>query len=167
MAALLEHLSFVTHRGFVTYAIIADKKGSDEDGGTFTAGDWRTRDLSNTPIADPDSIVTVSSNQFTLGAGTYFIEAHAPAYRTNRHIARLQNITGSTTVQYGSAAYANSTGNVYNNSIVTARVTITGNTTFEIQHRSQSTSSTTGFGIDSSFTGVDSIYTIVKIFKEA
>ena len=153
-------------RGLKTYAIICDKKGHNEDGGTFSSGDWRTRDL-NHEIADPDGIVSIANDQFTLGAGTYLIEAHAPAYKTNRHIARLQNITAGTTVQYGSAAYANSSGNVYNCSIVTARVTITGSTTFEIQHRSQSTSSSTGFGIDSSFTGVDSIYTIVKIFKEA
>ena len=153
-------------RGLKTYAIICDEKGHDTDGGTFTSGAWRTRDL-NTEIADPDSIVSISSNQFTLGAGNYLIEATAPAYKVNRHVTRLQNITASTTVQFGSAQYADDADNVTNNSVLVARVSITGSTTFEIQHRAQNTRATFGFGVDTSFTGVDSIYTVVKIFKEA
>ena len=156
----------VGHKGFVSYAIICDEKTSDTDGGTFTSGDWRTRDL-NTEIADPDGIVSIASNQFTLGAGNYLIEASAPAYRTNRHILRLQNITSSTTVQIGSAEYTNDSDAIITRSVLAARVSLTGSTTLEIQHRAETTSSTFGFGVDSSFTGVGSIYTIVKIFKEA
>ena len=156
----------VGHKGFVSYAIICDEKTSDTDGGTFTSGDWRTRDL-NTEIADPDGIVSIASNQFTLGAGNYLIEASAPAYRTNRHILRLQNITSSTTVQIGSAEYTNDSDAIVTRSVLAARVSLTGSTTLEIQHRAETTSSTFGFGVDSSFTGVGSIYTIVKIFKEA
>ena len=160
-------LEFGTFPGsFTSYAIICDEKGSDVDGGTFTSGAWRTRDL-NTEIADPDSIVSISSNQFTLGAGNYLIEASAPAYRTNRHILRLQNITSSTTVQIGSAEYTNDSDAIITRSVLAARVSLTGSTTLEIQHRAETTSSTFGFGVDSSFTGVGSIYTIVKIFKEA
>ena len=32
-------------RGLMTYAIICDQKANDTDGGTFTSGAWRTRDL--------------------------------------------------------------------------------------------------------------------------
>ena len=53
---------------FESYAIIADQKSSTTQGGGFTSGAWRTRDL-NTEIADADGIVSISSNQFTLGAG--------------------------------------------------------------------------------------------------
>ena len=49
---------------FTSYAIIADVKASNADGGTFTSGAWRTRDL-NTEITDPDGIVSIYSNQFT------------------------------------------------------------------------------------------------------
>jgi len=153
-------------RGLKTYAIICDQKGEQDDGGTFTSGAWQTRDL-NTEIADPDGIVSISSNQFTLGAGTYLIEASAPGYRCNRHITRIQNITAGTTVQVGSVQYCNQTYNIYNRSIVLARVTITGSTAFEIQHRCQTAQPTNGFGTDSGITGVPSIYTIVKIYKEA
>ena len=159
-------LEFATHRGFATYAIICDEKAHNADGGTFTLGAFRTRDL-NTEIADPDGIVSISSNQFTLGAGNYLIEASAPAYAVNRHIARLQNITDSTTVQYGQAQYTDAANFVYNSSVVVARVSITASKTFEIQHRSQSTQSSNGFGVQTAMSGVDSIYTIVKIYKES
>tara|TARA_A100001201_G_C4091665_1_gene202326 strand:+ start:382 stop:894 length:513 start_codon:yes stop_codon:yes gene_type:complete len=153
-------------RGLKTYAIICDKKAYNVDGGTFTSGAWRTRDL-NHEIADPDGIVSIASNQFTLGAGDYLIEASVPAYKINRHITRLQDITAGTTVKHGSTEYTYSGDNVLTRSVLLARVSLTGSTTFEIQHRSQNSYSTNGMGINSSFTGTDSIYTIVKIFKEA
>ena len=153
-------------RGLKTYAIIADVKAYNIDGGSFTSGAWRTRDL-NTEIADPDGIVSIASNQFTLGAGDYLIEASAFAYKVNRHVLRLQNITASTTVQIGTMEYATSGADVGNRAFVVARVSLTASTTFEIQHRCQSGQNNNGFGIHSSFTGTDSIYTVVKIFKEA
>ena len=150
---------------FTSYAIICDQKAHNVDGGTFTSGAWQTRDL-NTEIADPDSIVSISSNQFVLGAGSYLIEGYANAFDVLLHQARLYNATTSTVVQHGQNAYANSDFNGANNSIVFARTTITGNTTFEIQHRGSTTKASTGFGIANGFGGA-SIYTIVKIFKEA
>ena len=52
---------------FASYALICDQKASSADGGTFTNGAWRTRDL-NTEISDADSIVIIARNQFTLAA---------------------------------------------------------------------------------------------------
>jgi hypothetical protein len=153
-------------RGLKTYAIIADQKTSGTSGGSFTAGAWQTRDLSDTPIADPDSIVSVSSNQFTLGAGTYLIEGSAPAYHLNQHQLRLYNATDSSVVQYGQSAYATSGDNVQTNAYVFARLTITASKTFELQHRSSLTKTTNGYGIGTDF-GNTNIFAVVKIFKEA
>ena len=153
-------------RTFTSYAIICDEKAYNVGGGTFTGGAWRTRDL-NTEIADPDSIVSISSNQFTLGAGSYLIEASAPAYDINRHVARIYNATTSAVVQVGQTAYISQNDSIQTNALVVARVTITGSTDFEIQHQSQSTDATEGFGVESNISGTNSIYTIVKIFKEA
>ena len=63
---------------FDSYAIIADVKAQNTDGGTFTQDAWRRRDL-NTEITDVDGIVSISSNQFTLGAGNYLIKWSCPA----------------------------------------------------------------------------------------
>ena len=159
-------ISGVVRRGIQTYAIISDEKTSGTHGGTFTNGAWRTRDLNN-EIADPDSIVSISSNQFTLGAGSYLIQASAPATEVDRHQIRLYDITGSEVVEYGTSQLANS-GNSYAqaHSFVDARVTITGSTVFEIQHRCQTTKSSFGFGLASNFGGVEH-YTHVEIYKEA
>ena len=159
-------LTFVTPPGsFTSYAIICDEKAADTNGGSFSASTWQTRDL-NTEIADPDSIVSISSNQFTLGAGSYLIEAEATAKEVNRHILRIYNATSTSVVAYGMSAHASSGGSVTDTATVTARVTITGNTAFEIQHWGQSSRSDYGLGFANDASVVNK-YTIVKIFKEA
>lgn len=152
-------------RGLKTYAIICDQKANGTNGGTFTAGSWVKRDL-NTEIADPDNIVSIGSNQFTLGAGNYLIEASAPGHDCNRHQTRIYNVTDSSVVQHGMGELLGTGDTVSSTSDVAGRVTLTGNTTFEIQHRCQSSKSSTGLGVACSFGGVE-IYTVVKIFKEA
>ena len=150
---------------FASYAIICDQKSQNTDGGTFTSGDWRTRDL-NTELADADGIVSISSNQFTLQAGTYLIEANAPAYKTNRHQIKLRQTSGTAAdIVLGTAEYAKDSYQGYTRSFLSTRVTISGATTYEIQHRSEVSMSTYGFGIGANFS--TEIYTIVKIFKES
>ena len=150
---------------FASYALICDQKASSADGGTFTSGAWRTRDL-NTEISDADSIVSIASNQFTLAAGSYLIRWSAPAYQTTNHQTRLFDVTNTTVNALGSIEYA--APPVQNRSFGADRVTITGNTTFEIQHRAWTTHSINGFGVgNSGGTWGDVVFTIVEIFREA
>tara|TARA_B100001059_G_C17810983_1_gene572237 strand:+ start:1553 stop:2179 length:627 start_codon:yes stop_codon:yes gene_type:complete len=159
-------LEFVTHRGFVSYAIICDQKDKDTDGGTFTSGAMRTRDL-NTEISDTDGIVSISSNQFTLAAGDYLISWRCPAYEVDTHFTQLRNITDSTTAGFGSVEYAHNESGVTIKSNGWARVSITGSKAFEVQHQGGSTKSSIGFGSKTNASGFNSIYTIVEIYKEA
>ena len=157
--------SGVVRRGIQTYAIISDQKTQNTDAGTFSSGAWRTRDL-NTEIADPDGIVSIGSNQFTLGAGTYLIEASAPSFRVSDHMVKLYNATSSSDVAFGTSGHCQDTnGRVHDTSIVRCRVTITGSTTFEIQHRCEDTQSSNGFGHGTNF-GPET-FTVVEIYKEA
>ena len=160
---------------FSSYAVIADVKGGNANGGTFTLGAWRTRDL-NTELADADSIVSISSNQFTLAAGSYLIMASATALRVSSHQLRLYNISSSAAVQSGNVEYAaGGSGKSGNTARASARVVISGSTVFEIQHRGAATQADYGFGAgssgaldwagDTATTGA--IYCIVEIFKEA
>ena len=150
---------------FASYAVICDQKSLGTDGGTFTAGAWRTRDL-NTEITDADGIVSISSNQFTLQAGSYLIEVLAPAYKSNRHMIQLYQTSGSATnIQEGTSMYASAGGAGYNVAHLFARVTISGATTYEIRHYGESTETTYGFGIGTDLS--TEIYTVVKIFKES
>ena len=161
---------------FSSYAIICDQKDSTTDGGTFSTDAWRTRDL-NHEIADPDSIVSISSNQFTLQAGNYLIKWRAPAYHVDRHVTRLYDVTNSALKQYGSSQLADEANNISNQSDGIARVTPSGATVYEIQHACQTTKSDNGFGVASETNAAGdhasgttegySIFTIVEIYKEA
>ena len=154
---------------FTSYAVICDQKSGSSDGGGLTNGAWRTRDL-NTEISDVDNIVSISSNQFTLQAGTYLIEANAPACQCGGHQIRMYNATDTATVQMGSAEFARSGAHSQTESFVSARVTITGAKAFEIQHRVSVTRNDYGAGVGVSGGlnwGEGTVYCIVKIYKEA
>lgn len=152
---------------FVSYAVIADVKTSGTDGGTFTSGAWRTRDL-NTEIFDPDGIVSISSNQFILAAGNYLIEWLAPAVRIGEHKARLYDVTGDVSVQIGNNAFSSTDGGDLTFAFGSSRVTITSSNTYRIEHRCLTGASLAyGFGNSTDISSTVEIYTVVKIFKEA
>ena len=153
---------------YESYALLADiKSAGTAGGGTLTSGDWRTRDI-NTEVSDPDGIVSISSNQFTLGAGTYRILANIPAYQTNRHQSALYNVTDTSYVQFGSTEYCGSSDNVASISILRSQFTISGSKAFEIRHRCQTNSTTYGMGVGLAdyWTG-SSMFMVLEIFKEA
>lgn len=148
---------------FSAYALLRDEKTSGTAGGTFNSGAWRTRDL-NTEVFDPAGIVSLSSNQFTLAAGTYFIEAYACAYAVDRNKLKLANITDATDVFFGNSNFLSSVGNYYTPAFVAGRVTITGTKVFELQHRCETTGVTNGFGVATSL--AVEVYAQVEIWKE-
>ena len=145
----------------ISIAVICDKKDSGTNGGGFTLGAWRTRDL-NTEISDPDSIVTISSNQFTLSAGTYLISWSCPAYYVGQHVARLYDVT-NTTGYIGTSEYAGSGLAIVTRSTGEAIVTPSGSNVYEIQHQSTLTKTTNGFGAGHSHD--ENIYSKVVIYK--
>ena len=161
------NLSFVAQSGglFSSYALLANvHTASSANLGTFTSGDWRTRDI-NTELADPDSIVTLSSNQFTLQAGSYLIEYTCVAYGVNRHAVRLRNITDSSSAGQADASYLNAGMKDMFPISGAARVVISGAKVFEIQGQAEPTTSDNGFGF-TMLTGPSETVR-VKIFKEA
>ena len=159
-------LSGISSGKFSSFAIIADQKSSGTDGGSFSSGGDRTRDL-NTEIADADGIVSISSNQFTLQAGTYLIRGSAPAYNVGRHIAWIYDVTNSANVGYFGTAQHSYNG-VVTSSFFYGRHTISGATVYEIRHKCE-TSQSVGFGIESgsSYVNLTNTYTVVQIFKES
>lgn len=146
----------------IKVATILDVKPANTQGGTFTAGDWRTRDL-NTPIGDTE-IAQVSANQVTLQPGEYYLESEPQAFACNSHKSRIQNITDGTTALNGETTYAASGENVTSTSKVRGKIVLTSAKTFEVQHRCGVTKSGNGFGIAANF-GTDEIYTQLLIIK--
>lgn len=153
----------------VKAAVIQDLKSSGTDGGSFTSGSWTQRTLTNT-VSDPSSIVSaLSSNRFTLAAGTYLFHAVCPANAVDKHQCRLVvDPAGTPAYYYGTTAYAISSVTNVNYSIVEIVITLTGSTVLELQHRCQTSKSTSGFGIASSSSfGNLEVYSTISILKIA
>jgi hypothetical protein len=147
----------------LVYAVIADQKAQNTNGGTFTSGAWRTRDL-NTEITDPNGIVSISSNQFTLVAGDYLVRWSAPADAVNTHQSRLYNVTDASVVSVGTSAYSVTGSYAVTTSDGAARVSIVSTKTFRIEHQCNLTTAGTGFGRAGNFATEQ--YTMVEIHKE-
>jgi len=146
------------------YAKLSDQQTANTQGGTFTSGAWRTRVL-NTEV-DPDGIVTLAANQFTLQAGSYRLRGVAPVYTVDSHKLKLANITDTADTLIGMSCHAQSNAGVCNFAEVSGRFTIAGAKVFELQHRCQTTCNTNGLGIASNF-GVVEVYAVVEIWREA
>ena len=149
---------------FQSYACIADRKAADAEGGSSSAATWMTRDL-NTELFDPDGIVSISSNQFTLAAGTYFIDWTCPIYKGNRGLSILYDITGSAELAQSTSPrsdYATSSG-VDQRGF--ARISPTGSNVYEIRQKVEAAKASYGLGRPGLY-GAYSIYTQVLIYKE-
>lgn len=138
------------------------KVGGNTTGGASVAGVYQTRVLNT--LEDTDGIVTsLASNQFTLPAGTYLIEASAPCYGGNAHKIRVRNITDSTTPIAGTKDYCQT--NTQGTSFASGKITINSNKTFEIQHWIAVANGTEGLGVINASGGDDNVFTQVKITK--
>lgn len=152
-----------TVTGAISFAVVSDQKTSGTAGGTPASTSFETRNL-NTEVFDPDGIVTVSSNQFTLIAGTYIIDWECPHYRGNSATSVLYDITGSATVETSTSGYDNTTSGL-TTGLTTgrARVVITSNNTYEIRMKVSTIYNSVGYGVAAN--GNPETYTTVRIMK--
>lgn len=142
---------------------IQDQKPNNTEGGTFNLGAWRTRTL-NTILTNNIIGASLSSDQITLLAGIYKINARAPGYQVTRHKAKLRNITDGTDDIIGSNAVSVSADNGYSDSIVRGIISIDGTKVFELQHQCESNGVTRGFGYASNFSVIE-VYSDIMIEK--
>jgi len=160
-----KHLTNVSNLGGADrYAHLRDEKSDGTAGGTFTQDAWQTRDL-NTKVTDEIGI-TLSSNQFTLPAGTYRFRARGQADRVGFHRMRLQNITDASTIIVGSSHSVPGGIAAVFDAALEGQFTISASKTFELQHRCLSTFGTSGFGLANSF-GTAEVYASIELFKAA
>jgi hypothetical protein len=143
---------------------VVDEKASNTAGGTFTSGDWRTRDL-NTTRTNGISGASLASNQVTLPAGTYYVEGLAAGYMVGGHKARLYNVTDAAEVKLGLTNIAGTSVAMLSMAQVAGRFTISAQKTFELQHRCETTKTTYGFGNGNGFSGVPEVYAELRIWK--
>lgn len=144
----------------ITYAVFQDEKSTATDGGTQTAGAYYTRDL-NTVKYNGITGASLSSNQVTLAAGTYYITAIAP-HKGNSGNLRWYNITDSASAVAGQTNYFESWGEFK----LAGVFTITAQKVFELQYRTDGTTAGNGLGVKNAFQAV-TVYSIVTIVKVA
>lgn len=149
--------------------IIQDQKPQNTDGGTFTAGAWRTRDL-NTVLVNNIPGASLSSNQITLPSGNYLVEWSAPANSQTTdlslHQSKLYDTTGANDLVLGSSLenfQGASSQRGSNISDGKGYFTLGVTSVIELQHRCAVTANTSGFGKAANF-GVE-VYSQIKITK--
>lgn len=126
---------------------VQDQKASGTNGGGFTSGAWRTRDL-NTAVVNTISGASLSTNQITLPAGTYDIVASCQGFSVDQHQAKWVNVTDTADVVIGLNARSRSSSATDGHSpaLLQTRFTIAGTKVFELQNRCLTTKATDGFG---------------------
>ena len=143
--------------------IVQDEKSSGTDGGTFTSGAWQQRTL-NTVSTNTITGASLSSNQITLPAGTYYAKWSAPAFDVSEHQTRFVSTPTATITLYGTSELASAADSITTRSEGTAIFTIAAETDFQLEHRCAATASNDGFGNSNSF-GNTQVYSIVEIWK--
>lgn len=137
-------------------------------GGNLTLGGWRTRPL-NSVVTNGIPGSSLSSNQITLPAGTYFIDAVSHVSFVGRHKAKLYNVTGAADLLIGSSGYVGYPGTDHatsGESHVIGHFTLTGTSILEVQHYAVDyTDATSGFGYPASVPSTDEVYANVVITK--
>lgn len=108
-------------------------------------------------------LVSLASNQFTLKAGTYYIEAAAPAFGCNSHQAWLVNATDTADLIIGQVANSQATTPSQTNAWVRGPFSIAAGKALEIQHRCQTTKATNGLGAKANLT--TEVYTEVVLWR--
>jgi hypothetical protein len=154
---------FSTH--LVGYAKLIDSQVNGTDGGTATSGSWFKRVL-NTVVNDSEEIIIdLTSSVMTLDAGDYRFRASVPGRKVNRHQCRFRDTTNASTVEFGTSEYAPSADNTQNRSEVSGEFTVADDsTTFELQHRVETTRATDGLGVGVSFDGAET-FAVLEIWK--
>lgn len=112
-------------------------------GGTPTAATWSTRTL-NVEVSDTSNILTLSSNQITLAAGTYWVRAWGAGVNSFNAKARLQNVTDTATVVLGNNTYQ--VVGIGAHSMIAGTFTIGASKALEIQTYQERSEGTYGLG---------------------
>lgn len=150
------------------YILIRDEKAAGIDGGTFTSGAWRIRDLT-TIVTDENGGVSLAANVFTLTAGDYEYEIFTPSYAIDSSQARLYNVTDVAVEGVSDPNILNSGGEASNMNVTIGKMTIAGAKDFRVEHICLTTHGTNGFG-SGQISGLGAstevtVYTIVKLIK--
>lgn len=135
---------------------VRDERASGTSGGSATTGAWTARVL-NTVSINEISGASLASNQVTLPAGTYEVQARAPMANTDWHRIRLRNITDGTTIISGGNAFAYSAYADVSDSTLMGKFTLAATKVLELQYRCTTNSGAKALGWEGA-TGEAEVY---------
>ena len=150
--------------GISGYAYLSETQTSGTNGGSSSANTVHTRVL-NTEF-DPDGIVTLSSNQFTLGEGKYIIRGRAPSRESGNEQLFIYNTSDSTYDLEGPSHTNSVVTQTY--SFVEGLLDLAGSKTFELRHWITAARANIGLGVAANGTNnpqTQEIYSTVEIIK--
>lgn len=131
------------------------------NGGATAGGGFQTRPL-NTVVKNTITGASLASNQVTLPAGTYRIQAYSSVYNAGKHKVNLYDAAGPTLLVYGSSESSVGVSNLQSRSTIgPVELTFATSKTIYLQHYT-GTGDANGLGI---FTG-NGIEIYAEIFIE-
>lgn len=144
---------------------VQEQQPSGVGAGTFTAGEWRTRNL-NAIVTNTISGASLdaTTGKIMLPAGHYTISGRAPAYTVDRHQTRLSTDLDESLI-IGTLSVSNTGDYVQTDSMISGMIVLTEDTGIYLQHICQSTRSTYGMGTNSTFGSVVAVYSQLQITR--
>ena len=151
---------------FPPFLHIQDQKPQGTNGGTFTSGAWRTRDL-NTVLTNTIPGASLSNNQITLPAGKYYVEASAPSYIVSLVQLQVYDITNTSILLLGSVTRylwgGGTTSPICGLSLVSGIFQSEAEIDLELRHQCSVTNDANGFGVAANFT--TEVYSDIRIWR--
>ena len=139
-----------------------DERASGTDAGSSSVGN-QVRTL-NTVVSNTILGASLATNQITLPAGTYQINANAPTVAGAQHRLRLVNVTDSTVVLLGTSMYDANAAVVSTRSFVIGVFTLNATKVLNLTHYIAQAKATDGLGISTSDTFVN-VYAMALITR--
>lgn len=142
-------------------AIFSNQQGSSVGGGNCTAGTWNQTPLNTTDLSQ--SWASLSSNQITLSAGTYYFNVTSPVFGVGLYQTSIFDTTNS--IRYlGQSGYSNPSLVADSSSFISAQATIVGSTIYEVDMYPDTSQTGFGFGIPNTIgTNVYCRITVTKL----
>jgi len=131
-------LNNITNQGLI---VLEYRVSPASFGGTATAGAWYTRPL-NTEVIDTGNFCTLSSNQFTLEAGTYTVDAIGSFFSTSDSFIRIYNVTDVVSVAQSPHSAAGELSVPLSGAFTIASAKV-----FELQYLCQTSQAGSGLGV--------------------
>ncbi|MFL9960469.1 hypothetical protein PQR02_04895 [Paraburkholderia sediminicola] len=144
------------------YIHVREQQPNGTSGGGSVGAAQQTRVL-NTVATNTITGASLGSNLITLPAGTYRVQASAPAYQASVHQASLYNATDSSVLVVGTSEMSVGGNNVQTRSWVVGSFTLSAAKSVSIRHYTGIASSLGNPASD----GLGEVYTEVEITKVA